>query len=264
VPSNVTATDAVNAAELGTILSVWAHPDDETYLAAGVMADATDRGKRVVCVSATAGERGTSDPERWPPTRLARIRRWEAAAAMAVVGITEHHVFGLPDGALAAHDEVGLSMVSRLLDEVQPDTILTFGPDGMTFHPDHITVSRWVTDAWRRSGCRSRLLYATCTVDYVTRFAEDFEEWGSYMTDDRPTGVPAEELAIHMVLDGARLDRKLTALRAMASQTRELMAMIDPAVYAAQVGEEAFIEAPGSGPVLLTTTSGRDVTLGVD
>lgn len=42
-------------AALGTVLSVWAHPDDETYLAAGVMAAARDGGQRVVCASATAG-----------------------------------------------------------------------------------------------------------------------------------------------------------------------------------------------------------------
>jgi LmbE family N-acetylglucosaminyl deacetylase len=50
-------------AELGTILSVRAHPGDEPYLAAGVMAAAADRGQRVVCVSTTAGEHGTYDPE---------------------------------------------------------------------------------------------------------------------------------------------------------------------------------------------------------
>ena len=130
------------SAGLGTILSVWAHPDDETYLAAGVMAAAADRGDRVVCVSATAGELGTSDPGAWPPIRLGRRRRWEAVAAMAVLGVTEHCVLGLPDGALADYDEQGLATIGRLLDEVKPDTILTFGPDGVTFHPDHITVSR--------------------------------------------------------------------------------------------------------------------------
>jgi LmbE family N-acetylglucosaminyl deacetylase len=151
--------------------------------------------------------------------------------------------------------------VSELLDEVQPDTILTFGPDGMTFHPDHIAVSRWVTEAWRRGGgCRARLLYATSTVDHIARFADVYEEWGTYMTDERPTGVPAEELAVHVVLEGARLDRKLTALAAMASQTGELLAMVDPGIYAMQVAEEAFIEAPGSGAVLQTISSGRDVT----
>ena len=66
----------------------------------------------------------------------------------------------MPDGALADHDEQGIAVVGALLDEVEPDTILTFGPDGITFHPDHIAVSRWVTEAWRQRGCRGRLLYA--------------------------------------------------------------------------------------------------------
>ena len=79
-------------AELGTILSIWAHPDDETYLAGGVMAAARDNGQRVVCVSLTAGELGTSEPERWPPDRLGRLRRWEAAAAMAVLGVDDHRL----------------------------------------------------------------------------------------------------------------------------------------------------------------------------
>ena len=130
---------------LGTILSVWAHPDDETYLAAGIMAAARDAGQRVACVSATAGENGTDDPETWPPDRLGRVRRWETAAAMAVLGVREHQVSGLPDGGLDDHEEEGLVWVGRLLDDVQPDTILTFGPDGMTYHPDHIAVHRWVT-----------------------------------------------------------------------------------------------------------------------
>ena len=235
-----------STAELGTILSVWAHPDDETYLAAGVMAAATARGQRVVCVTATAGERGTADPEAWPPARLGRRRRWEAAAAMAVLGVTEHHIMGLPDGALSDHDAQGVTMVGRLLDEVRPDTLLTFGPDGMTFHPDHIAVSRWVTTAWEQRSRRGRLLYATSTEEHLRRFAELYEEWNAYMSDERPVGVPTDELAVHVVLDGWQLDRKLTALAAMASQTAGLMATIDPGTYAMQVAEEAFIDAARS------------------
>ena len=72
------------------------------------MAAAADRGQRVVCVSATAGEHGTSDAESWPPYRLGPVRRREAAAAMAVLGISEHRLLGLPDGGLAAiDDEIG-------------------------------------------------------------------------------------------------------------------------------------------------------------
>jgi LmbE family N-acetylglucosaminyl deacetylase len=122
-------------AALGTILSVWAHPDDETYLAGGVMAAAAERGQRVTCVSATAGEHGTSDAETWPPTRLAQVRRWEAAAAMAVLGVTDHRFLGLTDGALAGEDERGVALVGALFDELRPDTVLTFGPEAYRSTP---------------------------------------------------------------------------------------------------------------------------------
>jgi LmbE family N-acetylglucosaminyl deacetylase len=233
----------ISIASLGTILSIWAHPDDETYLAAGVMAAATDRGQRVVCVSATAGEHGTADLEAWPPARLSRVRRWEAAAAMAVLGVAEHRVLGLLDGALPDHDEEGSTQIGRLLDEVRPDTILTFGADGMTFHPDHVAVHRWVTGAWHQRGHTSRLLYATATVEHLARFGDLYEQWDMYMTDQRPTGTQTDNLALHVVLDGPELDRKLTALAAMASQTRDLTTRLDPAVYAQQIAEEAFIDA---------------------
>jgi LmbE family N-acetylglucosaminyl deacetylase len=243
----------IETAELGTILSIWAHPDDETYLAAGVMAAAIDRGQRVVCVSLTAGEHGTADPAGWPPDRLGRVRRWEAAAAMAVLGVTEHRVFWLPDGALDEHDEQGCAIVGGLLDEVGPDTIVTFGPEGMTFHPDHIAVSRWVTEAWERRGRPGRLLYATATADHLARYGERYERLGVYMTDQRPAGVLAEDLALHVRLDGLALDRKLTALSAMASQTRDVSVAIESATYAELVAEESFID--GGGPQPLVTVS---------
>lgn len=228
---------------LGTVLSIWAHPDDETYLAAGVMAAARDLGSRVVCATASAGELGTSDPGTWPPERLGPVRRWEIAAALAVLGVVEHHHGSFPDGAFDRCEDEGVAWAGRLLDEVDPDTVLTFGPDGMTFHPDHQAVHRWVTEAWRRRGRRSRLLCATTTVEHIARFGPVYEEWGMYMSDGRPVGVPTDRLALHVVLGGAALDRKLTALRALASQTGGLLASVDPDVYAAQVAEECFVDA---------------------
>ena len=238
----------VTPAELGTILSIWAHPDDETYLAGGLMAAARDHGQRVVCVSATAGEHGTDDTVTWPPDRLGRVRRWEAAAAMAVLGVVEHHVDGLPDGGLSDHDEQGLAWAGRLLDDIAPDTILTFGPDGITFHPDHVAVHRWVTTAWEERGRAARLLHASPTVEHLERFRALYEEWGIYMTDERPAGTPEDQLAVHVRLEGELLDRKLAALRAMATQTGEAIARLDPAVYAAEVAEEAFVDAAVDPP----------------
>jgi LmbE family N-acetylglucosaminyl deacetylase len=237
------STSPPSPAALGTILSIWAHPDDETYLAAGIMAAARDRGQRVVCASATAGEHGSADPVAWPPARLGRVRRWEATAALAVLGVQEHQVRGLPDGGLAGCEAEGLAWAGGLLDEIEPDTILTFGPDGMTYHPDHVAVHRWVTEAWRRRGCRARLLYAAPTVEHLDRFGDLYEAWNMYMSDERPAGVPAGHLALHLQVDGPALERKLAALRAMASQTHDLIALVGLETYAAQVAEEGFVAA---------------------
>ena len=49
--------------ELGTILGIWAHPDDEAWLSAGLMARAVDAGSRIVCVTATRGELGVQDAD---------------------------------------------------------------------------------------------------------------------------------------------------------------------------------------------------------
>jgi LmbE family N-acetylglucosaminyl deacetylase len=84
----ITSTDV---AELGTIVGIWAHPDDEAYLSGGLMAMARDNGQRVVCVTATRGELGTPDPVAWPPDRLAAERTRELARCLAVLGVHEHH-----------------------------------------------------------------------------------------------------------------------------------------------------------------------------
>ncbi len=203
---------------LGTMLSIWAHPDDETHLAGGVMAAARDAGQRVVCAAATAGEHGTDRPDLWPPARLGLVRRWEAAAAMAVLGVTEHHLLGLPDGRLSENTDHGLRWVGQLIDDVRPDTIVTFGPDGMTYHPAHLAVHAWVTAAWCDRSRPCRLLYAASTTDHLARFGELFESWNVYMSDQRPDGVAAEHTALQLRLTGSALDRKLPALRAMAAR----------------------------------------------
>ena len=117
---------------LGTILSIWAHPDDETYLAAGVMADAARKGQRVVCVTATRGEKGSLDEERWPLETLGVVRQAELERCMAILGIDDHRWLDYVDGELeSVATAEGVGRVAELLDGVGPDTVLTFGPEGM-------------------------------------------------------------------------------------------------------------------------------------
>ncbi|HET6949732.1 MAG TPA: PIG-L family deacetylase [Acidimicrobiales bacterium] len=234
----------MDIADLGTILSIWAHPDDETYLAGGIMTMARQRGQAVVCVSATAGEHGTDDPATWPPERLGRVRRAEAAAAMGVLGVDDHRWLGFEDGCLAGVDpQSGIEQVVALIDDVSPDTILTFGPDGMTFHPDHVAIHAWVTQAWTRRDRSPTLLYAAAEAEHRRRWGDRLEAWGVYMTDERPVPVEAGALALHVSLTGPVLDRKLAALSAMPSQVGPATARLSAGDFRMVNSHEAFVAA---------------------
>jgi LmbE family N-acetylglucosaminyl deacetylase len=235
--------EAEHINRLGSILSVWAHPDDETFLAGGIMAAAVDLGARVTCVSATAGERGTADPEAWPPPRLGQVRRWEAAAAMAILGVTDHRFLDLPDSGLDALDPTGpVAAIAEIITQERPDTILTFGPDGATFHPDHQTVSAWVTRAWRIAGRPGRLLYQAESEPHLRRWAPEYERWGIYMSDDRPVGVPVEKLAVRVAVQGPLMDRKHAALCAMYTQIGPSLIALGEDLFREMNSEEAFVE----------------------
>ena len=78
----------------------------------------------------------------------------------------------------------------------------------------------------------------------LARFGPLYAQWGVYMTDERPRGVRAEEVALELALEQGPLDRKLTALAAMASQTAEVIAELGPERYASLVAEQVFVGAP--------------------
>lgn len=229
--------------ELGTVVGVWAHPDDEAYLAGGVMAAARAAGARVVCVTATAGERGTPDPQRWPPDRLAGVRTAELARSLAILGVDEHHALGLPDGGCAGLDPAGpVARVAAVLDAVRPDTVLTFGPDGVTGHPDHRTVSAWTDAAVRRAAPRARLLHAAVPAEHVRRWAWLHDRFGVY-DPGYPVVCPDDRIALHVRLDDAAAARKVAALRAQATQTDGLVAALGTPTYTEWVRHECFAAA---------------------
>jgi LmbE family N-acetylglucosaminyl deacetylase len=223
-------TDHHDARALGTVLGVWAHPDDEAYLSAGLMALARAAGNHVTCVTATLGEHGTDDTTTWPPARLARARRMEVAASMAVLGVGDHRVLGYEDGTLADQPAgQAIAVIAAVIDEIRPDTVVTFGPEGMTGHSDHRTVSAWTTAAWEAYG-RGRLLHATTTDAFADEHA-DLHARIPVFGEGLPLRTPADEVALTVALDGDLLDRKLVALRAQATQVAPLVSMM---------GEEAF------------------------
>lgn len=234
-------TGRLTVADLGTVLGVWAHPDDECYLMAGTAMLAAAAGSHVAVVTATFGEAGqTSDESRWPVASLAEIRRREIAASLAELGVEDHDWCGLPDGGLPDVDpEVGINLVADIMARVRPDTVLTFGRDGVTGHPDHVAVGDWAHEAARRVlGERCSVLSPTMTAALLAPFAEVnavVYEWAP-----PPVAAP-EDVVLEVQLSGALLDRKVRALQAQASQTAALEAWMGAQTYRAWVAAELWV-----------------------
>ncbi|GAA2163016.1 PIG-L family deacetylase [Pedococcus bigeumensis] len=130
---------------------VVAHPDDEAFSWAGTVAlHADDSDFRFILIHATHGEAGDIRPGfAATPATLGRIRQAESEAAWQAVGRTpdRHEWLGYPDGSLAEVPAPELTgRIHEVLDAEKPDVVATFGPDGITGHPDHITVGA-CTDA---------------------------------------------------------------------------------------------------------------------
>ncbi|MGH3786418.1 MAG: PIG-L deacetylase family protein [Pseudonocardiaceae bacterium] len=241
---------------LGTILGVWAHPDDEAYLSGGLMALARDTGSRVMCVTATRGELGTSDPQIWPPHRLAAERTGELARCLEILGVTEHHWLGYRDGqCMAIHPPDVVAQLCDVIGRVRPDTVLTFGPDGITGHPDHQAVSAWTAAAFDRAASTgARLLHAAVAQRRAQRWSALNESLGIF-PPGYPITSPDERLAVDLVLSPHTAARKVRALAAQATQTAGLIAAMGVDCYTAWVGDESFVD-PSLQPDRYRTATG--------
>jgi len=224
-----------------TLLGVWAHPDDEAYLSAGLMAEYRRRGDRVVVVTATLGEHGTSDPDGWPPERLAVLREHELRSSLAAVGVDELHLLGFTDGECTWND--GTVQIADLMAEIAPDVIVSFGPDGMTNHPDHRAVSAWTTDAWRAARPEAELWYATLGTDFHAKWGALSDHVGLFAEQPSPPCTADRDLAARVTLDSETLDRKMAALQAHASQTTGLIQAVGIGTYREWWCTEYFVAA---------------------
>ena len=224
------------------LLGVWAHPDDEAYLSAGLMARVIEAGGSVTVVTATRGEKGTDDPQRYDSDEFGEMRADELAASLAELGVTDLRFLDLPDGECdLADDETMVDAISQIVEDVLPDAVVTFGPDGITNHPDHRAISRWTTEAWRRSGL-GELLYAAMTHDYVSFHRALHDEIGAFVDcpDGQPVSVGRSCIALECALTEPELDRKRRALAAHGSQTTGLAQLMGEAAYRTWWRDEYF------------------------
>jgi len=134
----------MNENEPNRMLVILAHPDDESFGAGGTLAKYAHQGVQVILLCATRGEAGISGAR---PEEAGAIREQELRQAATHLGI-EVYFLGYQDGELSNADPPKLlEHIAGWIDTVQPQAILTFGPDGVSGHPDHVTLSNIVTQA---------------------------------------------------------------------------------------------------------------------
>ena len=132
-----------------SLLFIFAHPDDESFGAAGAAARYADEGARLTLVTATRGDKGKcGDPPVCRPEELSGVREGELREAARIVGIPDVRVLDYKDRELAAAppEELRAALV-RVIREVRPRVVVTFDPHGVNLHPDHVAISRFAVDA---------------------------------------------------------------------------------------------------------------------
>jgi len=147
------------------ILSVLAHPDDESFGMGGTLALYAQKGCDVYLICATRGEVGDVDAEHMKGySSIAELRESELRCAAGHLGLKDVFFLdyrdsgmpGSPDNfhpdAQVAHplDEVAAKVV-KYIREFHPDVVLTFDPIGGYRHPDHIHIQKATVLAFEKA-----------------------------------------------------------------------------------------------------------------
>jgi LmbE family N-acetylglucosaminyl deacetylase len=141
-----------------SLLAVFAHPDDESFGPGGTLAKYAAEGVDVFLITATRGEVGmTGGLPINGPQELGQVRERELQCSCRVLGIQRLCFLDYLDGRLGSYDPLEVEgKIVRLIREMRPQVIITFGPDGVSGHPDHVAISHLTTAAFRSAGLPER------------------------------------------------------------------------------------------------------------
>ncbi|MGW3160857.1 PIG-L deacetylase family protein [Streptomyces sp. NPDC001089] len=152
-----------------TLMVVHAHPDDEASQTGGTLARYAAEGVRTVLVTCTDGGQGDGVGGEKPghpghrPAEVAARRSVELARSAAALGVSRLIRLGHPDSGLPdSPDDIdprafgrldGEPIVRRLealLRAYEPDVLVTYPPNGLSNHPDHVRTHELTTAAFER------------------------------------------------------------------------------------------------------------------
>jgi N-acetyl-1-D-myo-inositol-2-amino-2-deoxy-alpha-D-glucopyranoside deacetylase len=253
------------------LVTVVAHPDDDTFACSGTVAlHADEPGFRFTLVHVTSGEGGMiSDPSLATRANLGAVREDEDRRSWIALGrVPDRHEFlRYPDGGVAdvPFDEL-VDRVAAILREERPDVVITFGPEGVTGHADHITVGEATTEAFRRcrreeAGGFERLLYSSIPDSMIERFNEGLVASGKEPIDPtqpfQPRGVPDVTIGVDVDCSSV-VGRKRAAIRAHRTQANDFSDELEDEVFRHEPHVIGFPERLDGSAVL------RDVFEGLD
>jgi LmbE family N-acetylglucosaminyl deacetylase len=214
---------------------VFAHPDDEIF-AGPLIARLARQGTPVVLAFATAGERGApADGSIAAGPALAVVRRAEAACSAAALGVAPPRFLGFEDGSLgeaavpvaARLAALGVA-VRRMVADVRPRAIVTWGPDGGYGHPDHRLISAVTSEIVLGSIGAPPLLYVGLPADALAAHPTKLMDWA---------GVDPALLSVRVAFGAADVAGTRTAALCHKSQ------FAGPPAVDAMMGELAAVMA---------------------
>lgn len=151
-----------------TLLAVFAHADDE-FIVSPLLARYAREGADVYLAIVTRGEKWAPQTDLAPGDQIATVRAAEARCAAEALGINPPRQLSFDDGSLGERVSPPWATLSRVEEElgellvrVQPDVVVTWGPDGGYGHTEHRLVGAVVTQLVQQGaeGAPGHLLYA--------------------------------------------------------------------------------------------------------
>lgn len=135
-----------------TILFIGAHPDDETAISE-MLNKYAKLGNKIFVVIATDGKDGTRVTKIPAGDSLGNLRRKESNCGCKILGLEPPIFLGVErlDTKIGvgkyfkAHKQLLDSLKIRI-PSINPDIIITAGPDGDTHHAEHIVIGAAVTE----------------------------------------------------------------------------------------------------------------------
>lgn len=119
-----------------------------------------------------------------------------------------------------------------MIRDLRPDLVVTFGPDGVTRHDDHVAVGRWATRAWHAARERpiggwkgGALRYAAMTERFVERSQRRYPDLPLTL-EGAPAAVPDEKVSLCVRVNAEERQIKARALAAHEFQVAPIIELV--------------------------------------